>query len=216
MDLRQSRPLFHRTNRWESWNQISRRMNQNQSESDPKCLSDTLPHARFACSYRRNNEYIIISSACAVAAILSQTDAGQISVQHARPNEGGGDWNGRSRVRRDLMRLGCADRRCSFNSASPGQRRKRQRRGCASTSRASDCSSSKCLNDHCCAALPYRRVMNERCFAIRGCARRRSHCCRANFILKSSWDRRKIVSRIPAMTPVSVQKNRRWKKYHAQ
>jgi hypothetical protein len=41
--------------------------------------------------------------------------------------------------------------------------------------------------------------------------RRRSHLYRANFILKSLCDRRTIVSRIPAMTLVFVQKNRRWK-----
>jgi hypothetical protein len=48
-------------------------------------------------------------------------------------------------------------------------------------------------------------------FRIRHCAPRRTHFYRAKFILKSSCDQRKIISRIPAMTLVFVQKNRRWK-----
>jgi hypothetical protein len=53
--------------------------------------------------------------------------------------------------------------------------------------------------------------MKTPCDALRLCAWRRSHPYRGKFILNVLCDRRTIVSQIPAMTPVSVQKNRRWK-----
>jgi hypothetical protein len=76
----------------------------------------------------------------------------------------------------------------------------------------SNSSSAKLGIDHSTrAALPYQRVMKTGCGALRLCAWRRSHRYRGKFILNVLCDRRTIVSQIPAMTPVSVQKNRRWK-----
>jgi hypothetical protein len=51
--------------------------------------------------------------------------------------------------------------------------------------------------------------MKKRCYALRLCARRRSHFYRTKFIPKRCCDRRKITSRILAMTLASVQEKQK-------
>jgi hypothetical protein len=55
------------------------------------------------------------------------------------------------------------------------------------------------------STLRCQAVMKKRCHALRLCARRRSHFYRTKFIPKRCCDRRKIMSRILAMTLASVQ-----------